>query len=61
MILPAAVSLALILGESETAARSVQVKSLRSEGTGEQAPSVAWAELAGHLAGLLHTQITKSR
>ncbi len=46
---------ALILGETETAAQTVQVKSLRSEQS--QTPNqseVRWAELSQTLRGLLH-------
>ncbi len=46
--------LALILGDAELAARSIQVKSLRSaESPSIQQQSLTWAELPGHLGGLL--------
>ncbi|TXH05289.1 MAG: histidine--tRNA ligase [Nevskiaceae bacterium] len=41
---------ALVLGEAETAERSIQVKSLRIE---SQQISCGWPELSGRLAGLL--------
>ncbi len=48
--------LALILGEAEVAAHSVQVKSLRASDPGaafQQQQTLAWAELPAHLRGLL--------